>query len=80
MVTSVLKLSHAKVSDEMGIIAFYNELSPLVQYISKHNVLIISGDMNAHKSKCENNKQLFKQKWRKSSWLFFLELACMPKH
>ena len=35
------------VSDEMDLIAFYNELSSLVCSIPKHNVLIIGGDTNA---------------------------------
>ena len=33
-------------SDETDIIAFYSELSSLVRHIPKHNVLMISGNMN----------------------------------
>ena len=43
-------------SDEMDLITFYNKLSTLVHSISKHNVLIIGGDMNAQITKDENNK------------------------
>ena len=52
-------------SDEMDIITFYNELSSLVQYISKHNVLIISRDINTLIGKGWHNKlftQIVKQK------------------
>ena len=38
----------------MNMIIFYNKLSSVVRHIHKHNVLIISGDMNAQKD--ENNK------------------------
>ena len=43
-------------SDEMDITIFYDGLSSLAWYIPKHNVLIISGDINAHIGKDENNK------------------------
>ena len=36
--------SPTNVSEEADLIAFYNELSFLVRSISKHNVLVISGD------------------------------------
>ena len=42
--------------DETYITTFYNELSSFVQHILKHNVLIFSGDINTHISKCKNNK------------------------
>ena len=42
--------------DKRDIITFCNELSSLVRHIPKHNVLIISGDMNAHIVKEENDK------------------------
>ena len=37
-------------------VVFYNELYFLVQSISKHNVLIIDGDMNIQIGKNVNNK------------------------
>ena len=43
-------------SEETELIAFYNELSSLVRSISKHNVLVIGGDLNAQISKNINNK------------------------
>ena len=43
-------------SDVTDLITFYNELSSLIRRISKHNVLIINGDINAQKGKDENNK------------------------
>ena len=48
--------SLTNVSEEMDIIAFYNELSAIVHSIPKYNVLIISGDMNAQTGKNINNK------------------------
>ena len=39
--------SPSNISDETGLIAFYNELSSLVDSIPKHNVFIIGGDMIA---------------------------------
>ena len=41
------------VSEEADIITFYNELSSL-RHILKHNILIISGDMNAQIGKDRN--------------------------
>ena len=46
--------SPTNVSDEMDLITFYNKLYSLVRSILKHNILIISGDMNDHIGK---NKQ-----------------------
>ena len=40
-------MSYPNASNEMDLDVFYNELSSLVHSIPKHNVLIISGDMNA---------------------------------
>ena len=45
-------------SDETDLIPFYNELSSLVCSISKHNVLIIGGNMNAQIDKDENKNCL----------------------
>ena len=42
-------------SDETDI-TFNNALSSLIQHIPKHNVLIISGDMNTQIGKDENKK------------------------
>ena len=50
-------------SDETKIITFYSELSFLVRYIPKHNVLIISEDLNAQIGKDENDEFL----WHNSS-------------
>ena len=43
-------------SDEMDLITFNNKLSSLVCSIPKHNVLIISGDINAQIGRNESNK------------------------
>ena len=37
-------------------IAFYNQLSSFVRSIPKHNILIISGDMDTQIGKTINNK------------------------
>ena len=42
--------------DEMDHIIFYNKQSSLVHSISKHNFLIIGGDMNAQIGNDKNNK------------------------
>ena len=39
--------SPTNVSEETELVAFYNELSSLVNSIPKHNVLVIGGDMSA---------------------------------
>uniref|UniRef100_A0A0L8GUK5 Endonuclease/exonuclease/phosphatase domain-containing protein n=1 Tax=Octopus bimaculoides TaxID=37653 RepID=A0A0L8GUK5_OCTBM len=39
--------SSTNVSDEQKVVNFYNDLSSIVRFIPKHNVLIIGGDMNA---------------------------------
>ena len=44
------------VSEETDLITFCNELSSLVRSIPKHNVLVISGDMNAQIIKNVNYK------------------------
>ena len=46
-------------SDEKDLDTFYNELSSLVRWIPKHNVLIIGVDMNTHIGKNENNKSTY---------------------
>ena len=48
--------SPTNVSEETGLIAFYDELSSLVRSIPKHNVLVIGGDMNAQIGKNGNHK------------------------
>ena len=45
-----------KVSEETDLIAFYDELFSFVHSIPKHNVLVISGDMNAQIGKSVNHK------------------------
>ena len=48
--------SPTNVSEETGLIAFYDKLSSLVRSIPKHNVLIIGRDMNAKIGKNRNHK------------------------
>ena len=48
--------SPTNAGDETDLDTFYNKLSTLVHSILKHNVLIISGDMNAQIGKNINNK------------------------
>ena len=69
----------------VNIITFSNELSSLVRYILKHNVLIIGWEMNAEVRKDENNKFcLHNSPNRKREYLtvFSLEnkLACLNHH
>ena len=46
--TVIASYSPTNVTDEQDVIDFYDELSPCVRSVPKHNVLIIGGDMNAH--------------------------------
>ena len=39
--------SPTNAGNETDLINFYNEISSVVRYISKHNVLIIGRDINA---------------------------------
>ena len=55
-VTTFSCYSSINANDGTNIIIFHNELFSLVQYIPKHNVLIIGGDMNAQICKGGNNK------------------------
>ena len=48
--------SPTNASDETDLISFYNELYSLVRSISKRNVLIICGDMNAQIGIDKSNK------------------------
>ena len=48
--------SSTNASDKTNITTFYDGLSSLARHILKHNVLIISGDMNAQIGKCEKDK------------------------
>ena len=80
--TIIFCCSHTNFSEETDLIAFYNELSSLVCSIPKHNVLIISGDMNAQIGKNLNNKfSLHNSSNRNGEYLtdFTLEnrLTCM---
>ena len=54
--TNILCYSPTNVSEETKLVAFYDELSSLVRSIPKHNVLVISGDMNAQIWKHGNNE------------------------
>ena len=70
-------------SDKTDITTFCNKLSFLVRYIPKHDVLIISGYMNAQIDKERNNKFWLQNiPDRKNEYLgvFSRELAFMPKH
>ena len=44
------------VSEETELVTLYDELSSIVRSIPKHNMLVISGDMNAQIGKNGNNK------------------------
>ena len=48
--------SPTNVSEETNLTVFYNELSPIVRNILKHNVLVMSGDMNTQICKNVNHK------------------------
>ena len=48
--------SPTNVSEENELVTFYQEISPLVRSIRKHNLLVIGGDMNAQIGKNRNNK------------------------
>ena len=48
--------SPTNVSEEIDLIALYNELTSLVRSIPKHNILVIGGDMNAQIGKNVNHK------------------------
>ena len=48
--------SPTNISEELELIAFYDELSSLVRSIPKHNVLVIGRDMNAQIGKNGNHK------------------------
>ena len=50
--------SSSNVSEETELVTFYNELSSLVRSIPKHNMLVISGDMNAQIGKKGNKYSL----------------------
>ena len=50
--------SPTNVSEETGLITFYNKLSSLVRSILKHNILIICGDINAQIGKNINKFSL----------------------
>ena len=48
--------SPTNVSEETELVTFYEELCSLVRSISKHNLLVIGGDMNTQIGKNRNNK------------------------
>ena len=53
---TIICYSPTNVSEETGLVTFYDELSSLVRSIPKHNMLVIGGDMNAQIGKNGNNK------------------------
>ena len=54
--TTIICHSPINVSEETDLIVFWDELSSLVRSITKHNVLVIGGDMNAQIGKNLNHK------------------------
>ena len=48
--------SPTNVSEETVLVTFYDELSPILCSIPKHNMLVIGGDINAQIGKNGNNK------------------------
>ena len=58
-------------SDKTDLIPFYNKLYYFVHSISKHNILIIGGDMNAQVGKNKSNKiclrNISKKRWGTSN-------------
>ena len=54
--TTIIFFYSTNVHDETDLITFYNELSSLFCSISKHNVLIVTRDMNAQIGKNVNIK------------------------
>ena len=53
---TIIYYSPTNVNEETELVAFYDKLSSLVRRIPKHNVLVISEDMNAQVGKNGNNK------------------------
>ena len=53
---TIICYSPTNVSEETKLVTFYEELSSLVHSIPKHNLLVISEDMNAQIGKNRNNK------------------------
>ena len=51
--------SPTNVSEEEDVTDFYRELSNFNRLLSKHNIVIIAGDFNAHLGLVENNKFTF---------------------
>ena len=77
--------SPTNVREETELVTFYDELSSLVRSISKHNMLVIGGDMNAQIGKNGNNKySLHNTSNRNEQHLthFMIEnrLACLNKN
>ena len=55
------------ISNASDITTFYDGLSSLAdEHITKHNVLIINGDMNAQISKNENYKFILHNLWNRN--------------
>ena len=51
--------SPTNVSEEIELIAFYDELSSLVRSIPKHNLLVIDGHMNVQIGKMETTNTAY---------------------
>ena len=51
--------SPTNISEEEDVTDFYRELSNFNRLLSKHNIVIIAGDFNAHLGLVENNKFTF---------------------
>ena len=75
--------SHTSASGETDITILNDKLFPFAQHIHKHNILIISGDINAQIHKDENNKfGLHHLPIRNDEYLtdFSLKKSFMAKH
>ena len=57
------------VSDEDDVTDFYNNMSLFTLYLPKHNVLIISGDFNAHLGIDHDNKCSYHTETNRNGYL-----------
>ena len=57
--TIIFYYSPTNVREESELLPFYNELSPRVRSIPKHNVLVIGGDINAQIEKKKNGNNQY---------------------
>ena len=65
--TIISGYSPTNVSEETELIAFYDELYPLVRSIPKHNLLVIAAHMNAQIAKNANKYSLHNTSNRKDN-------------